>query len=87
MLLPLMEPDWMILSRLRSQSGSGRNNGPATHPLTSESLRLVCTDPQLGFVISPEKLAFDPFTHTHPGPWKNWNLYDCSKVRAARSAT
>jgi hypothetical protein len=83
-LLPLMPPDWMILTRLRSKSGSGPDDQATTHPLTSESLRQVCVDPALGFVISREKIAFDHFTHAHAGPWKDWNLYDCSKVRLTR---
>jgi hypothetical protein len=86
-LLPLMDPDWKILTSLRTKSGSGRKNEATTRPLTHENLIQVCADPQLGFVISPEKAGFDPLRHDHAGAWKDWNLYDCRKVRSALSAT
>jgi hypothetical protein len=86
-LLPLMEPNWKILTRLRARSGGAGNNGTATRPLTPKILIQVCTDPQLGFVISREKVAFEPLTHEHEGAWKDWNLYDCRKVRSAPSTT
>jgi hypothetical protein len=85
-LLPLMNPDWKILTGLRAKSGSGRKNEATTRPLTPENLIQVCADPQLGFVISPEKVGFDPVRHEHAGAWKDWNLYDCRKVRSALSA-
>jgi hypothetical protein len=86
-LLPLMDPNWKILTNLRAKSGNGRKNETATHPLTPESLMQVCADPLLGFVISPENAGFDPLRHEHAGAWKDWNLYDCRKVRSAPSAT
>jgi hypothetical protein len=86
-LLPLMDPDWKLLTSLRTKSGSGRKNEATTHPLTSRSLIRVCADPQLGFVISPAKVGFDPIRHEHAGAWKDWNLYDCRKVRSAQAAT
>ena len=86
-LLPLMDPDWKILTSLRTKSGGGRKNEATTRPLTHENLIQVCADPQLGFVISPEKAGFDPLRHDHAGPWKDWNLYDCRKVRSTLSAT
>jgi hypothetical protein len=86
-LLPLMDPDWKLLTNMRTKSAGGRNNEVNTRPLTFRSLIRVCTDPQLGFVISPEKVGFDPLRHAHAGAWKNWNLYDCRKVRSMRSAT
>jgi hypothetical protein len=85
-LLPLMDPSWKILTSLRAKSSGGRNN-EATRPLTSKNLIQVCADPQLGFVISPVKVGFDPLRHEHAGAWKDWNLYDCRKVRSALSAT
>ena len=85
-LLPLMDPEWKILSRLRAKSGSGRKSGAATRPLTAKILIQVCGDPQLGFVVSPENVGFDPVPHEHAGVWKDWNLYDCRKVRSALSA-
>jgi hypothetical protein len=86
-LLPLMDPDWKILTSLRAESGSGHKNKATTRPLTHENLIQVCADPQLGFVISPDKVGFDPLRHDHGGAWKDWNLYDCRTVRSALSAT
>jgi hypothetical protein len=86
-LLPLMDPDWKILTSLRATPGSGRKNEANTRPLTAKNLIQVCADPQLGFVISPEKVGFDPLRHEHAGAWKDWNLYDCRNVRSAVSAT
>jgi hypothetical protein len=86
-LLPLMDPDWKILTSLRAKPGSGRKNEAATRPLTAKNLIQVCADPQLGFVISPGIVGFDPLRHEHAGAWKDWNLYDCRKVRSALSAT
>jgi len=85
-LLPLMDPDWKILAGLRAGSGGGRKNEAASRPLTPEKLIQVCADPQLGFVISSAKAGFDPLRHEHAGAWKDWNLYDCRKVRSAASA-
>jgi hypothetical protein len=86
-LLPLMDPDWKILTRLRAKSGSERKYEAASRPLTPKNLIQVCADPQLGFVISPGNVGFDPLCHEHAGAWKDWNLYDCRKVRSALSAT
>jgi hypothetical protein len=84
---PLMDPNWKILSGLRAASGRSHKSEAATRPLTSSILRQICTDPQLGFVISPEQVGFDPVRHERAGAWKNWNLYDCQKVRSAASST
>jgi hypothetical protein len=84
-LLPLMDPDWKMLTSLRAKSGSGPKNAATTHPLTPKNLIQVCADRQLGFVISPVKVGFDPLRHEHAGAWKDWNLYDCRKVRSALS--
>jgi hypothetical protein len=86
-LLPLMDPDWKILTSLRAKSGSRRKNEATTRPLTASYLIQVCADPQLGFVVSPENVGFDPSRHDHAGAWKDWNLYDCGKVRSALPAT
>jgi hypothetical protein len=86
-LLPLMDPDWKILTSLRAKPGGGRKDETATRPLTPKNLIQVCADPQLGFVISPERVGFDPLHHERAGTWKDWNLYDCRKVRSAPSAT
>jgi hypothetical protein len=82
-LLPLMDPDWKILTRLRTQSSSARETQAIARPLTRNTLIQVCADPLLGFVISPEKIGFDPLPHKHAGAWKDWNLYDCRNVRSA----
>jgi hypothetical protein len=85
-LLPLMDSDWKIRTGLAKRDG-GRKKETTTRPLTAKSLIAVCADPQLGFVISPETVGFDPLRHEHAGPWKDWNLYDCRKVRSAMAAT
>jgi hypothetical protein len=82
-LLPLMDPDWQILSRLRTQAAGARKNAAGIRPLTAEKLTQVCADPQLGFVIAPEQVGFHPMRHEHAGAWKDWNLYDCRTVRSA----
>ena len=79
LLLPLTDPTWKILSKLR---GGGKPSA-ATRPLTAEILKQICSDPKLGFVISPQNVGFEPLRHDHAGPWKNWNLYDCGRVRGA----
>jgi hypothetical protein len=80
-LLPLTDPEWKILASLRAKSGGNRQNKATTRPLTTKNLVQVCGDPELGFVVSPEKVGFDPLRHLHDGAWKDWNLYDCRKVR------
>jgi hypothetical protein len=85
-LLPLMDPNWKIMSSLRANASGGRKND-ATRPLTRRILIQVCADPRLGFVISPEKIGFDPLPHENAGAMKDWNLYDCRKVRSVSSAT
>jgi hypothetical protein len=86
-LLPLMDPDWKMLTSLRAKSGNARKDDATTRPLTAKSLIQVCADPQLGFVISQKDVGFGPLRHEHAGAWKDWNLYDCRKVRSALSAT
>jgi hypothetical protein len=86
-LLPLMEPNWKIMTSLRAKPGSSPKSEAITRPLTPENLIHVCADPLLGFVISQDKVGFDPLRHEYAGAWKNWNLYDCRKVRPAPSAT
>lgn len=82
-LLPLMDEDWKILTRLRDRAGGGRKKPAIARSLTRKNLTHICADPQLGFVISPQKIGFDPIRHEHPGIWKDWNLYDCREVRSA----
>jgi len=88
-LLPLMYPDWKILTSIlearsrRSKGGSGVTSIPEPKPLTTEALVGVCGDPELDFVIAKEDVGFDPLRHTHHGSFKDWNLYDCRRVRSA----
>lgn len=85
-LLPLMDPGWKIRSGLSEPDSRGKKK-VSTRPLTAKNLIAVCADPQLGFVISPEKVGFDPVPHKQAGIWMDWNLYDCRKIRSARPAT
>ncbi len=86
-LRPLMDPTWKILTSLRAQAGGARKSEAGIRPLTPEKLIQVCADPQLGFVIAREQVGFGPLRHEHAGAWNDWNLYDCRKVRSARSTT
>jgi hypothetical protein len=81
-LLPLMQPDWKILTALRSSSAGKRAVEAGTRPLTAAILTRICADPLLGYVISPDNIGFHPLTHERPGAWKDWNLYDCRSVRS-----
>ena len=87
-LLPLVYPDWKILATIleersrRSRGDSGPSSIPEPKPLTAKALVGVCGDPELDFVIAKEDVGFDPLRHTHPGGFKNWNLYDCRRVRS-----
>jgi hypothetical protein len=86
-LLPVSDPNWKILTGLRTAAAAGRRYvDAASRPLTAESLAQICVDPRLGFVISPERVGFDPLRHEQAGAWKDWNLYDCRKVRTAAPA-
>jgi hypothetical protein len=88
-LLPLLDPDWKILTSLRMGAAAmaTRKGGAAIRPVTALSLTQVCADPELGFVVSPEKVGFDPLRHDHAGKWKGWSLYDCRKVRSPAPET
>jgi hypothetical protein len=81
-----MDPTWKILSGIRRGSLKHRDDAP-TRPLTAERLIHVCSDPKLGFVISPQDVGFDPLRHEHVGTWKDWNLYDCARVRQSAPKT
>jgi hypothetical protein len=78
-LLPLTDPTWKILSAIRGASEHTRK--APTRPLTAQSLVQVCGDPQLGFVVSPQSVGFNPMRHDHTDSWKDWYLYDCAVVR------
>jgi hypothetical protein len=79
-LLPLTDPTWKILSGIRRHAARLKDTAP-TRPLTADSLVQVCSDPRLGFVISPETVGFDALRHKGEGAWKDWNLYDCRRAR------
>ncbi|HEX3914564.1 MAG TPA: hypothetical protein VHW71_13735 [Steroidobacteraceae bacterium] len=86
-LLPLMDPDWKILTKLHATASTLDNSAPSTRRLTAEYLMQICADPLLGFVVSPEDVGFDPLRHEHAGAWNGWELYNCGKVRAVPSTT
>jgi hypothetical protein len=79
-LLPLTQATWKILSGIRRHAAKVTDDEP-TRPLTAASLVEVCSDPKLGFVISPENVGFSALRHSRDGAWKNWNLYDCRQTR------
>jgi hypothetical protein len=82
-LLPLMSPDWMLLSNMAS-ARSVRDARPLqARPLTRDQLTAICADPQLDFVVAREDVGFEPIRHDKPGLWKGLNLYDCRRVNAA----
>jgi len=81
-LLPLMDPDWQILTHITEKRAGKRKDGAMSRPLTAKTLIGICGDPQLGFVVARENLGFAPIRHSHAGVWKDWNLYDCRHVRA-----
>jgi hypothetical protein len=86
MLLPMMDPDWRVLTKMnRPRSGETAPKSPA-RPLTRERLISICKDPVLDFVVAKESVGFDPIRHAHAGDWKNWNLYDCRHVRSVAAA-
>jgi hypothetical protein len=81
-LLPMLGPDWQLLSKNLQQSKGQKVERMSSRPLTPESLVSVCTDSVLDFVVAKESLAFDPIRHRASGNWKDWNLYDCRHVRS-----
>ncbi len=83
-LLPVMEPSWKIMSQLTRAAqarAAPRKDEEQPRPLTKEQLSTICRDQQLGFVIAKEQLGFGAIQNGEPGRWKEWNLYDCSRVR------
>jgi hypothetical protein len=81
-LLPIMEPDWKIYSQI-ARKAHGEKLENLTRPLTAKRLVEICSESQLGFVIAKEHFDFDPLRHRQAGAWKDWNLYDCRRVRSA----
>jgi hypothetical protein len=86
-LLPIMDPEWNIWTKRRLKSAGAHPKAAPTRVLTAESLRQVCADPELGFVVSRKDVGFAPLRHEHPGMWQGWNLYDCRNVRSGQPAT
>jgi hypothetical protein len=86
-LLPVMDPNWMIRSELLGAAASGKHRIEVPgRPLTAVNLRQICADTLLGFVVSSQHLGFDALTHQNSGSWIGWNLYDCGKVRTWATA-
>ena len=79
-LLPVTDPDWKIMSRLREYEASTRKVEVRQRPLTAHGLAQICQDHKLGFVVSQENVGFHPLPHQDDGPWKDWNLYACRQV-------
>jgi hypothetical protein len=87
-LLPIQDPDWKILSTFFEKPVAGSHKSASPYrTLTRASLVSVCRDPALGFVIANVNVGFDPIRHTHAGAWKDWNLYDCRRVRAGAAVS
>jgi len=81
LLLPLMDPDWKLLSRNQKHASAKDKSHSTLRTLTSEGLIEMCKDPNLGYLIAHENVGFDPVRHNHSGLWNGWNLYDCGHVR------
>jgi hypothetical protein len=84
-LLPIGAPDYEILN-LIERDGKGRKPDESSRALTRENLSAICSDPALGFVIARESLGFSALRHVHAGDFKDWNLYDCRRLRAGGPA-
>jgi hypothetical protein len=82
-LLPLMDPDWRLLSNMRQARSSGGKSGTSVRSLTRERLMGICRDPQLNFVVAAENIGFTPLRHARPGGQRDWYLYDCRIVNDA----
>jgi hypothetical protein len=83
-LLPAMDPSWRILTNLRTFPGRRTLDVP-TRPLTAAIFNEICSDSQLGFVISQQDIGIDHFDHQGTGAWMGWNLYDCRLMRSPTS--
>jgi len=87
-LLPLMNPSWKIFTNnALIRGGESEQSVHAVQPLTERSLVAICSDPELGFVVSRENIGFEPFRHRDADEWKDWNLYDCRRVRDRMAVT
>lgn len=87
-LLPMMPPDWRLLTGSRSTSTDGGHTPQSLAlPLTADRLTDICRDPKLDFVVAKESVGVDAMQHAQRGDWEGWNLYDCRRVRPATPAT
>jgi hypothetical protein len=82
-LLPVMDPNWRILTNLRESAAAKHKVNPAIRPLSAASLAQICMDPVLDFVISPHNVGYDPTPKERAASSKESYLYDCRHVRAA----
>ncbi len=82
-LLPLMDPDWRLLSNMAQVRSGARGNPSSVRPLTRDRLSSVCGDPQLNFVVAVQNVGFQPLRHALPGGREDWYLYDCRLVNSA----
>ncbi len=82
-LLPLMDPDWRLLSNMLKVRSGARGNPSSLRPLTRERLSSICGDPQLNFVVAVQNVGFRPLRHALPGGREDWYLYDCRIVNSA----
>jgi len=80
-LLPLMDPDWTLLSNMQKSHGDGAAR-PSSRTLTRQILIKLCGDPELNFVVAKENIGLKAVRHARPGDWHNWNLYDCRQVHS-----
>jgi hypothetical protein len=79
-LLPVMDPQWKILTNLRAGVVAGHPVNPAMRPLTTKSLAQICRDSVLGFVVSSQNVGLNSLRQG-AGARKDWSLYDCRQVR------
>jgi hypothetical protein len=82
-LLPLMDPDWKLLSHMAQTHRGSASSPTVVRPLTRERLMSVCQDPQLNFIVAAENVGFEPLRHARPGERQEWYLYDCRIVNEA----
>lgn len=79
-LRPVEDPDWRLLTR---RTIHGARFDARALPLTKDRLLQICVDPALDFVVAKEDVGFGlRIRHNWPGPWNDWNLYDCKRVNS-----
>jgi hypothetical protein len=77
---PLWGTNWQVRTREHTRSNAAPS--PYVRPLSRDTLVKVCRDPQLNFVVAKENVGFDPIPGTHAGIWKDWLLYDCTRINS-----